>query len=470
MYKNVVFCANEAAKTIKLSMKENFLASHNNFYMLGIGGVSMSALAKILHNMGKKVSGSDVSCGMYVKELNALGICADIGHPSGKLADCDALVYTDAVNPDDVQLREALENGITLIPRGKLLAEIAAEHKCTFAVAGCHGKTTCTSMLAHIFYAAGKKFTCHIGGSDNKFSNCAVFGDDYFITEACEYKKNFLYLRADIGVVLNSDADHLDCYGNRENLIEAYRTFISASSRSLCLYGDDCGRGTLSFGIDESAYYSAADIKHCGDGKYSFDFVEGGRKLCNIKLNVCGRHNVLNALAAAGAASMAGIRSGEIKTGLENFCGVGRRAEEIGKFHGARVIADYAHHPAEISATLKSASFCKGETYVIFQPHTYSRTKTLLDDFIKVLSPLRRLLIYKTFAAREYFDADGSALTLANKIKNARYADCERDIEYFLSDVGEDDIVLVLGAGDIYDIVKNFLNQNSTDIPRTSQE
>ncbi len=452
-------------------MNDNFITSHDSFYMLGIGGVSMSALAKILHFSGKRVAGSDICPNRYTRELSSMGIEVHSGHPEGKIRGYGALVYTDAVKPDDVQLREALELGITLISRGKLLAEVSKMYKNVIAVAGCHGKTTCASMLSHIFDAAGKNFTCHIGGADNAFSNCKIRGNDYFITEACEYRKNFLLLKPDIAVILNSDADHLECYGGKEDLLAAYAAFMSSSRKSLCLYGDPCGRGTLTFGTDSSAYYSAAGIRS-DRGRYSFELCEGGRAACRISLKVFGRHNILNALAAAGAAGMAGIRSEDIKRGLELFRGVERRFELIGKFNGAEVVADYAHHPNEIAAVLKTAAeVCRGRVFVVFQPHTYSRTKNLFDDFVRVLSPINNLLIYKTFAAREYFDAEGSALALSRKLKNARYAECERDIEYFLKDTGEGDMALVLGAGDIYDIAKNVVNrQNSTGIPRTSQE
>lgn len=451
-------------------MIKNILSSCKSFYMLGIGGVSMSALAKILLYLGKKVAGSDITCGRYASQLRDMGIDVHIGHPAGQLEGFDVLVYTDAVKSDDTQIKEAIDMGITLISRGKLLSEISKMYKYVIAVAGCHGKTTCTSMLVHIFDAAGKKFTCHIGGADNVFDNCKIAGGDYFITEACEYRKNFLLLRPDTGIVLNSDADHLECYGGKNELISAYKTFMASSRRSLCLYGDACGRGTFSFGVEQSAYYSATRLKS-KKGKYSFELCEGCRVLCAVGLNVCGRHNVINAVAAAGAARMYGIRAEDIKSGLESFSGVERRFENIGMYNGAELIADYAHHPAEIAATLKTAgSICTGRLFVIFQPHTYSRTKNLFDDFLRVLSSVEELLIYKTFAAREYFDAEGSALALCRQIKNARYAECERDIYHFLKDVGAGDMVLVLGAGDIYDIVKTFISQNSTGIPRTSQE
>lgn len=438
-------------------MDINLFDGTHKYYFVGIGGVSMSALAKIVLSMGNGVCGSDRVESEYTRDLTARGIQVDFTGDDCRLDDCDVVIYTDAVKPDDQHLRRAVADNKLIIPRGAFLAELCKKYKHTIAVAGCHGKTTCVSMLSHIFASADREFTAHIGGNDLAFGNCRITGYDFMLTEACEYNKNFLRLRPDISVILNTDADHLECYSGRDGLIEAYRQFSDSSKKCATLFGDGAVRGDITFGVDEEAYYRAKNISASG-GKYSFELCEGGRLLCNVSLNVYGRHNILNALAAAAAARLAGIRPEAVEQGLARFSGVARRFEKIGTINGCEVIADYAHHPREMAAALRTAAeVTSGEIYVIFQPHTYSRTKNLFGDFVSVLSGVNKLLIYKTFAAREYFDAEGSALTLSSAIKNSRYAECERDIMYFLRDVRREDKVFVLGAGDICSIVKNML-------------
>lgn len=434
------------------------LDNFQKFYFVGIGGASMSALAKILLAMGKTVMGSDRAASEYTAPLAAKGIRVCFDEDDACIDECEIVVYTDAVKPDDAHLRHALKSNKMIVPRGRLLAALCSLYKTTIAVAGCHGKTTCVSMLSHIFACADVPFTAHIGGNDNAFGNCRITGFDYMLTEACEYNKNFLLLKPDISVILNTDADHLECYGDADSLICAYRQFADNSKKSVVVFGDSCGRGDVTFGTDERAYFSARNIKTVG-GRYTFEIAEGGRTLCNVFLNVYGRHNIFNALAAAAAARTAGIRPDAIKCGLTRFSGVERRFEKIGEVNGCEVIADYAHHPKEIMAVMRTAAeITRGKIYVIFQPHTYSRTKNLFGSFVSVLSGIENLLIYKTFAAREYFDAEGSALTLSSAIRNSRYAESKRELEQFMGQARGDDKIFVLGAGDIYAIVRNILN------------
>ncbi|MDE7305841.1 MAG: hypothetical protein K2N33_00460, partial [Clostridia bacterium] len=317
------------------------------------------------------------------------------------------------------------------------------------------------AMLTHIFAAAGKKFTAHIGGSDSSFTNFYYGGKDFFITEACEYKKNFLLLKPDNAIILNSGADHLECYGSERALTEAYIRFADSADVAISLYRDLPLNFGHSFGYDKSADYFAKNIQSTG-GAYSFTAFEGASKLGEISLNVYGKHNVLNAIAATAAARSAGIQFEFIKDGLTSFTGVERRFENIGNLNGAACIADYAHHPEELRAVIRTAKkICSEKLYVIFQPHTYSRTKNLFPQFVKVLAPLNNLLIFKTFAAREYFDDSGSALTLSQSVKKSRYGDDVRDIAEFISKACEGDVVLFLGAGDIYFIAKNLIKNLS---------
>ena len=415
----------------------------------------MSALAKILHESGKKVAGCDRAEGEYTQMLREIGVEVAIG--DGEPDGFSAVIYTDALSDNDRTLIKARRLGIPLISRGKLLSELTKTFKNTIAVAGCHGKTTCTAMIAHIFDAARLSFSSHIGGYDGVFSNGYLGGYDYFITEACEYKRNFLYLKPSVAVVLNTDADHLDCYGTAERLKEAYKTFAVGAGEVVALYGDMDDCDCITFGFDDRAAYYAKRIRS-SSGRFYFDLYEYGNNLGTVKLSVYGKHNVLNALAAAAVARRYGVDFEDIAKGLGAFRGVRRRFENIGEYNGATCIADYAHHPNEIKAAIKAARLITEESlYVVFQPHTYSRTKNFFKKFVLTLSPLKKLLVYKTYAAREYYDNAGSALTLAGSIKKSVYGDCETDIENFLRGAGEGDVVLFLGAGDIYEIAKTLV-------------
>lgn len=439
-------------------MCDKLLTVYDSFYFLGIGGVSMSALAKILRARGKCVAGIDRCAGEYTEELTMSGIPVTIGE-SADISDFQVVVYTDALAENNPLIIYARRHNKLLISRGELLHEVSRLFKNTVAVAGSHGKTTCTSMIAHIFKSAEVKFTSHIGGNDLKLSNAFVGGYEYFVTEACEYKKNFLRLKPDISVILNSSADHLDCYGSAENLLKAYAEFSDNSGTTIKLYGDLPAVDAMTFGFDDRATFCAKQVRFTG-GKIFFTVFESGEELGRVCISTYGKHNVLNALAAIAVARKIGLGFDVINAGLSEFEGVKRRFERVGTYHGATCIADYAHHPDEIRATLKTVkNVCTGDLYVIFQPHTYSRTKSFFKQFVMALSQIKRLLLYKTFPAREYYDDAGSALTLSNSLKRSRYGECQADIYNFLKTVTADDVILVLGAGDIYDVFKEFIGK-----------
>lgn len=427
----------------------------NSFYFVGIGGVSMSALAKILLKSGKIVAGYDRVDGQFVKDLKGLGVEVSFD-VNVDISEFDCVVYTDAISSNNKILLNARRLNKLILSRGSLLAEICKQFSSVVAVAGCHGKTTCTAMIAHVFKAANLDFSAHIGGEDLSFKNAYVGGTDYFVTEACEFKRNFLLLNPDIALILNSDVDHLDCYGSAENLKNAYVQFAKQSNTAISLYGEGVGGG-ITFGLDDRATFYAKKIRN-ERGCFNFIAYEQGRELGKVTLSVPGKHNVLNALAAIAVARCLGLEFNKIAGGVASFKGVVRRFEYIGKLNGASCIADYAHHPNEIKAALKTARLVtSGDLYVVFQPHTYSRTKTLFKQFVGVLSSVKRLLIYKTYAAREYYDDAGSALTLSNAIKRSKYGDCPADIVDFSSNCRQGDVIIFLGAGDIYDIAKQAI-------------
>lgn len=440
-------------------MKSRFFALYDSFYFIGICGVSMSALAMFAVSANKRVGGSDKNISAAGR-LKSAGIKVN-GGGTRALESYDAVVYTDAVNRNDPELKLARLIGKPIISRGRLLADVCGNFSQVIAVSGCHGKTTCTAMLASVFLAADKKFGAHIGGMAAGFGNFYLSGNDYFITEACEYKRNFLLLSPNISVVLNTDADHLECYDSADELRECYKKFALRASRAVVPVNSPLADidGAVTFG-DGGDFYAEDIQEHSGN--YSFTLCAFGRRECSVKLAVPGEHNILNALAAAAAANAEGISFADIGRGLCSFRGVERRMQLIGRFNGARCVADYAHHPTEIKSAIKTASaFTEGRLFVVFQPHTYSRTKNLFSQFVDALSGTGRLLIYRTFAAREYFDCDGSALTLSRKVKGAHYGDSPADIQRFIFGAKQGDTILFLGAGDIYFIARSLLENKS---------
>lgn len=427
----------------------------------------MSALAKLTRCIGYQVSGSDLVLGEEVEKLQKAGVRvrtgAFSGEPSEELKNADAVAYTDAVPETDGELIFARAAGKLIIKRSELLALVCRKFSFTTAVAGSHGKTTCTAMCAHILKSARVPFAAHIGGEDIRLGNFYINGFEHFVTEACEYKKNLLTLRPDRAILLNIDLDHMECYDGEEDLVNTFKSYCrNAKTAFVC--ADDKRSERLgdfpTFGIKNPfADYRAVDWKHAGE-KYSFTVLEYGRELCRVKLSCVGWCNIYNALAAFAAMRSYGFDEREIVSGLEEFTAVKRRYEEIGKYRGGSFICDYAHHPKEIASTLATAaSAAKRNLFVVFQPHTYSRTKLLMEEFAKVLTPVKNLVIYKTYPARERYDEEGSAHTLAKRV-GSLYAENIVALKTFLEkSVKEGDEVLFLGAGDIYYAAKFLLKE-----------
>lgn len=436
-------------------------------YLVGIGGVSMSALAKYLLFCGVTVFGYDRVASEQTEELLSRGVKISFSSEvEQEFFSCDALVYSDALQENDVRLIEGKRAGIKLFRRAQFLSLIGKDFLHTLAVAGSHGKTTCTAMCAHVLEATGVAFGAHIGGVDARFGNFYCSGQDYFVTEVCEYKKNMLFSRTELAILLNIDPDHMECYDGEEDLILSFERYAkNAGTAFVC--ADDarslsfCREYTTFAVKTQHADYRAEKIKTTKVG-VNFTVVEYGKPLCRIKLKVSGRHNVYNALASFAAMRAFGFNEKEIKAGLENFAGVKRRYEKIGRIFQAQAICDYAHHPREITSVIKTAkSCCKGRLFIVFQPHTYSRTRLLMRDFVTALSKEENLLVYKTFAAREFFDESGSAKTLAQNV-GCLYAETPKQIKAWLkSSLKAGDTVLFLGAGDIYHVAKRMVGEVS---------
>ena len=444
---------------------KNFLSCKKrcSLYFIGVGGVSMSGLALYSLSQGFLVSGSDITKSETTQKLEEKGVKVYYGHSASNVENCDVVIYTSAIANDNEELLTAKKLGKVVFERTEFLAKILSEYQFVIAVSGCHGKTTVTAMLTHIFSLAKKSVTSFIGGYDTVFSNFTLGGDKtYCICEACEFKRNFLALKPTVAVVTNIDNDHLDCYNSLEDIKKAFSDFTF--DKITIFNADDQNSrynfsgATITFGIDEPSQIRAVHLK-ANAGYYSFTVSEYGVKKIRLNLKIQGKHNVYNALSAIAVARYYGIEYKHIKKAIENFTGVLRRGEVLGVLNGVKFLADYAHHPNEINAVLSGVDI--SETAIIFQPHTFSRTKHLKNDFIKSLQNFD-VAVYETFSARENYDAEGSAYSLYDGLKKinpfAEYLPDKRSlIAYLNKKIKNKKQIIFLGAGDIYFIAKEYL-------------
>ena len=420
----------------------------------------MSSLAFFCLEKGINVYGSDRAESNITKSLVDKGAKVFYSHLAKNLPHCDAVVFTSAIDEKNEELIEAKKRGIRIYPRAEFLSSILSLFRKSIGIAGCHGKTTATAMIANVLIQAGLDPTVFLGGEDKNFSNFRLGGGDIVLTEACEYKKNLSYLSPSIALVLNVDNDHLDSYADMEDLTDTFRKFVKGKisvinaddKNSLPLFNDS----TVTFGINEKATYTAKNIKFNGKG-YSFTACIYSKSVCRINLKVSGVHNVYNALSCLAVCHILGCEPQTIKKGLESFCGVKRRDEYLGEYKGLKVYADYAHHPKEIFATLNAYKTRADKFAVIFQPHTFSRTKILMQDFVDVFRSVDNLILFSTYPAREEYDYLGSEQKLyenlisfgcSSKIALSK-EELLREIDGIKDKV---DSLLVLGAGDIYQI------------------
>lgn len=434
-------------------------------HFIGIGGVSMSGIAKILLHRGMRVSGSDISESESVRELRNLGAEISIGHRAENITNQDMVVYTSAVHEDNPEIIAARLKGIELTDRASMLGLIMKDYANAISVAGTHGKTTATSMLAYVLLAADKDPTVMVGGTlDGIDGNLRIGGSDFFITETCEYMRNFLKFFPKIGVILNVEEDHLDYYRDIDDIIDAFHSFadlipsdgflvVNAESPNALRAVEDIDAPVYTFGF-EGADFCARNISYSSYGYPSFDIYCSDELIGHLELSVVGIHNVLNATAACLAAVKMGISFACVKKGLESYTGTKRRFEKKGFVNGALVIDDYAHHPTEIEATLNAlGNVSHNREWCIFQPHTYTRTISLLDDFARALSKADRVIITDIYAAREKDTGIVHARDLADRIENSIYISDFADIErYIRENASKGDVVLTMGAGNVCDI------------------
>ena len=451
-------------------MNINLSNNNQHIHFIGIGGISMSGLAEILNYEGFTITGSDIKESGITDSLRAQGIKVSIGQKAENIEDgTDLVVYTAAVKHDNPEMLAAEAKGITVIERATLLGAIMDRYKNSIAVSGTHGKTTTTSMISEIIMAAKLDPTITVGGILQSINgNIRLGSSDYFIAEACEYFDSFLHFKPYVGVILTVDADHLDYFKNLENIRHSFHKFAGniADNGTLVINTAVDNYKELTDGIkakvvtysstDSNADVSATNLTVTEKGAYHFDIVRNGKPECHVALKVPGKHNVDNALAAFAAAKAFDVDNSAIVAGLESYTGTDRRFQYKGKFNGVTLIDDYAHHPTEIKATLAAAkNIEKNKLWCIFQPHTYSRTYNLINEFSTAFENADKIIVADIYAAREKDTGLINSKQLAEHIrangKDAEYVgDFEAIKDYVRKNCSEGDLLITMGAGDVY--------------------
>ena len=445
------------------------IRKYKKVHMIGIGGVSMSGIAAILKNWGFLVTGSDASDSEAVQSLLKNGIKVTIGHNLDDVANSDVVVYSAAIKKDDPEMLEANRLHIPTIERADFLGELTRCYKDTICISGTHGKTTTTSMISLCFLEGLKDPSIQVGAFLKQINgNYKVGNSEHFLIEACEYVESFLKFSPKAEIILNIDNDHLDYFKTFENIKNAFIKYVKLLPNDglLIINGDDSNclelpnytkAKAITYGIkNENVDFFAKNITFDENGFPSFDAYHNNNFIDNFHLSVPGIHNVLNALACIALCQEYNIDKKDIKNALAKFTGAHRRFEYKGKLDKkANVYDDYAHHPTEIIATANSLiNKTYNESWVIFQPHTYSRTKSLLDDFAKALIHFDNIIVLDIYAAREKDTYGITSKDLVNKIhslgKNAKYIpDFDECVSYVKEHINKDDIVITLGAGTV---------------------
>ncbi len=438
-------------------------------HFIGIGGISMSALALILNTKGYTVKGSDMNVA-NCSHLIESGIKIYNGQAAKNIEDAELVVYTAAIKQDNPELMEARNKNIPCFERADLLGAIINKYNIPIGVAGTHGKSTTTSMVSCIMLEGKYDPTISVGAVLPQInSNYHIGSDEYFIFESCEYAASFLKFFPRISLILNVDEDHLDFYKDIDDIIDTFKKYtnntvpggiiITNAEDENCLKTIDGYKGeVITFGITKGDY-TAKNIDFGKSGCPSFTICKGDKEITDVSLNIPGEHNILNSLAAAACCDYLGVAPQYIKEGLESFIGAERRFQFKGKKDNFTVIDDYAHHPSEIEATLNAAKKMDyNKVVLIFQPHTYSRTKALLPNFEKALAIADKVILCDIYAAREKDTLGMSSKLLADDIEGAVYAESfEKAAQYALENVDGKTLILTMGAGDVYKIADILL-------------
>lgn len=448
-----------------------------HIYFVGIGGISMSGLAEVLFSKGFRISGSDRQRSSLTDSLSAKGITVFYGQREGNITeDIDCAVLTSAIHPDNPEYVAIKRLGIPSLTRAELLGQMMKNYAVPIAISGTHGKTTTTSMVSEILLGADLDPTLSIGGIYKSIGgNIRIGGSGYFVTEACEYTNSFLSFFPKIGIILNIEEDHLDFFKDLSDIRASFRKFaellptdgtliIHNSIENLTEITEGLACKVVTFGLTGDADFTARDITYDETGCASFTMISHGKSQ-EIRLQVPGIHNVANALASMALSDVIGVPAAEAAGFLHRFTGTDRRFEYKGSIGGVTVIDDYAHHPTEITATLKACENYPHKTlWCVFQPHTYTRTKAFLADFAKALSLADKVVLADIYAARETDTLGISSRTLQEEIiklgKECYYFPSFDEIENFLlQNCINGDLLITMGAGDVLKIGESILGK-----------
>ena len=438
---------------------EQYLRPGRRAHLVGIGGVSMRPLGLVLRSMGMEITGSDMNASVATEELQRSGITVYIGHREENIEGADCVIRTAAAHNENPEIAAARAAGIPIFERAQAWGHLMRSYKNAICVAGTHGKTTTTSMLTHIFMQAQRDPTVMIGGSLPLLgAGHRVGRGDTIILESCEYCNSFLNFFPTAAVILDVDADHLDFFKDLADVEHSFRAFAALvpAGGLIVANGDDANTADALRGMDYVRFGFAETNDVCGRN-FSADFREfdvycGGALYCHPHLGVLGRHNAMNALAACAVAWKFGISGADVEAALAAFHGAGRRLEFKGTYHGADVYDDYAHHPNELHALLETARTMGYQRVICaFQPHTYTRTKALFDDFVRELRTVDLAVLTDIYAAREQNKIGVSSADLAAQVPGSVYCPSLPELtDYLASAARPGDLILTVGAGDVY--------------------
>ncbi|SET60335.1 UDP-N-acetylmuramate--L-alanine ligase [[Clostridium] polysaccharolyticum] len=440
-----------------------------HIHFIGIGGISMSGFAELLHSYGFTISGSDMQPSKITNHLQSLGIHIVYGQSETNITkDINLIVYTAAINKDNPEYIASVNSGIPMMDRAEMVGQIMKNYKNAISISGTHGKTTTTSMLSHIFLSGNMDPTISIGGIlDIINGNIRVGKSDNFITEACEYTNSFLKFYPTAGIILNIEADHMDFFKDLNDIRHSFHEFAKRIPKDGLLvlnseisdykkFVSDIECNVVNYGLNSFDYdYNAQNIQYDVLGRGSYDLYRNETFIDKIQLSVIGEHNVSNSLAAIALSLELNIPLNIVKEGLFQFTGTERRFQKKGEFNGITVIDDYAHHPTEIEATLKSAkNYPHKNLWVIFQPHTYSRTRAFLDNFAGALSLADKVILTDIYAAREKDPGDISSQDIVARLEalgtEVYYFPSFQEIEEFVKEkCTNGDMLITMGAGDV---------------------
>lgn len=434
---------------------KNLIENRAHIHFVGVGGVSMNSLAKYLFSRGARVTGSDSRMSDASLQLNQLGIKTQLGHKPDYIKTADLVVATGAIADDNPEIVYAKAHDIEVVSRAEMLGEICKDFDKVIAVAGCHGKSTTSAMIYSILRASGASVSCHIGAQTQDAR--MQYGDEYLVVEACEFKRSFLHIKPYLAVITNAEKDHLDCYKDLTDIQNTFRQF--ADSAQYVIVGQN--PTTEFLGVKKQDYVVQKVYFDSTAQLTEFSIVTD--RCVPITISTLGGYNVDNATLSARVAWFLGFSDCAIVNGLRDFKPVARRSQLIGKFNDADVVIDYAHHPTEIRQFYEAMKFVYHEMLFIFQPHTYTRTKALLGDFVETLKTIDNLVIYKEYSARETSSMGVSSKQLVDILKQngvkAKYAGNKSSLQRLMKKT-DYDAILFVGAGDIASIAGEIVGES----------